>query len=118
MAKLVPFVFDGHTVRIITINGEPWFVVLDVCQVLGIQNPRDAVGKNLPKHDVAKIYVSSTNQGRRMWVVNEPGLYRLILRSNKPDAEKFQDCWKFPVKRTQMPRRRTIRPFRGHDSRD
>ena len=60
--ELVPFVFDGQAVRIVTINGEPWFVVLDLCEVLGIQNPRDAVAKDLPKHDVTKIYVSSINQ--------------------------------------------------------
>jgi prophage antirepressor-like protein len=88
---IVPFVFDGHEVRTVTINCEPWFVVADACSVLAIQNPRDAVAKNLPKADVAKINVSSVGQGRKMWVTNEPGLYRLILRSYKPDAERFQD---------------------------
>ena len=91
MNKILPFAFDGHEVRTVTINGEPWFVLIDVCRILNIQNPRDAAAKNLPPKDRAKIYVSSADQGRRMWVVNEPGVYRLILRSNKPEAERFQD---------------------------
>jgi prophage antirepressor-like protein len=87
---LVPFVFDGREVRTILRDGEPWFVLADACAILEIQNPRD-VAKSLPPSNVAKIYVSSAAQGRRMLVINEPGLYRLIFRSSKPEAEKFQD---------------------------
>jgi prophage antirepressor-like protein len=59
-AAIVPLVFDGRDVRTVIIDGEPWFVVADVCKVLSIQNPRDVVAKNLRKDDVAKIYVSSS----------------------------------------------------------
>jgi prophage antirepressor-like protein len=89
-ADVVPFTFDGLQVRTILRDAEPWFVLADVCAILEIQNPRD-VAKSLPPSNVAKIYVSSAAQGRRMLVINEPGLYRLIFRSSKPEAEKFQD---------------------------
>jgi BRO family, N-terminal domain/P63C domain len=89
--ELVPFVFDGRQVRTVMLDGAPWFVVSDLCAILGIQNAPDVAAKNLDTRDRVKIYISSSGQGRRVWVTNEPGMYRLILRSNKPDAEKFQD---------------------------
>jgi prophage antirepressor-like protein len=91
-SELVAFVFDGHEVRTVTISGEPWFNVGDLCAILEIQNPRDVVAKNLRKDDVAKIYVTiADGRQRQVWFTNEPGVYRLILRSNKPDADSFQD---------------------------
>ncbi len=89
-AELVPFVFNDQQVRTLTINGEPWFNIGDLCAVLGIQNPRDVAAKNLDSDDVAKIYVSSGGQRRKVWFTNEPGLYQLILRSNKSDARAFK----------------------------
>jgi prophage antirepressor-like protein len=91
-AELVPFIFDGREVRIVTINGEAWFNVGDLCAILEIQNPRDVVAKNLRKEDVAKIYtLAADGKQRKVAFTNEPGVYRLILRSNKPDAGNFQD---------------------------
>jgi hypothetical protein len=89
-AGIVPFDFGGREVRTVAINNEPWFNIGDLCAVLGIQNPRDVAAKNLDSEDVAKIYVSSGGQQRKVWFTNEPGLYQLILRSNKPDARVFK----------------------------
>ena len=89
-SALVPFIFDGREVRTVTINGQPWFVVADVCAALELEHTHKAV-KGLRKADLTKIPVSSYGQSRNMLVTNEPGLYRLILRSYKPEAERFQD---------------------------
>lgn len=89
-SELVPFEFNEHQVRTVTVDGEPWFVVSDVCEVLDIQNAPD-VAKNLDKDDIAKIYIVSADGKRRnVWATNEPGLYQLIFRSNKPEAKQFQ----------------------------
>jgi len=89
-AEIVPFAFQGRQVRTVMIDGAPWFVVLDLCAILEIQNAADVAAKNLDKDDVAKIYVSSVGQGRKMWATNEPGMYQLILRSNKAGAREFK----------------------------
>ena len=76
-------------VRVVMIDGEPWFVAADVARVLEIQNVR----QNLADFDddekgVCNIYTPGGEQS--MLVVNEPGLYRLIFASRKPEAKKFQ----------------------------
>lgn len=91
MSELTPFDFHSHRVRVVTIDGEPWFVVNDVCAALGIDNPRDAIVR-LRSVSVGQTDVQdSAGRMRRTNVVNESGLYRLILRSDKPEAEAFQD---------------------------
>ena len=74
---------------------DPWFVAVDVCKVLDIQNSRDVVAKQLDddeKADVDINYTSSNGvtQRRKVNVVSEAGLYRLIMSSRKPEAKKFQ----------------------------
>jgi len=72
-------------------NNEPWFVAKDVCDVLGIQNSRRAVKEMVDEDDVRKTYITD-NLGRNQEaiIINESGLYSLILRSNKPQAKKFK----------------------------
>ena len=82
-------------IRVVMIKGTPWFVAVDVCRALDIQNPRDVVAKQLDddeKADVDIIYASSNGvtQRRKVNIVNEPGLYRLIFQSRKPEAKKFK----------------------------
>src|SRR5262245_22332079 len=90
-ARLTPFVFDGRQVRTVTIAGEPWFNVADLCAILEIQNPRDVVAKNLDKEDVQKIYtLAADGKERQTWFTNEAGVYQLIFRSNKPVAKQFK----------------------------
>jgi hypothetical protein len=88
---LVPFVFDGHEVRTVVIDGEPWVVAADICAVLELDHVAMAV-KGLRKDDLTKVAViDAIGRIRPTLVVNEPGLYRLILRSNKTEADRFQD---------------------------
>jgi BRO family, N-terminal domain/P63C domain len=90
-SDLVPFTFEGRQVRSVTINGEPWFVAVDVCAILELGNVAKAV-KALRKDDLTKSdVIDAIGRMQRTFVINEPGLYRLILRSNKDQADRFQD---------------------------
>lgn len=73
-------------VRTILRDGEPWFVAADVCRVLEIKNPAQAVER------LDDDERSMQNIGRQgdAYIVNEPGLYTLIIRSNKPQAREFR----------------------------
>lgn len=96
MGNVAVFAFhEVHEVRVHVIDGEPWFCLKDVCSVLGIENARDLTAKQLDKDGVDKIYITD-RLGRKQLTafVNEPNLYRVIFRSNKPDARQFQD-WVF-----------------------
>jgi prophage antirepressor-like protein len=91
VTNLVPFTFDDCEVRTLMINGEPWIVAQDVCAVLGLGNTTDAL-KGIRKDRLAfSEVIDSLGRKHKVKVINESGLYRLILRSNKPDAERFQD---------------------------
>ncbi|ECX8912253.1 hypothetical protein IOP58_001934 [Salmonella enterica] len=93
--KPIAFSFhETHEVRIQMINGEPWFCLKDVCEILDIKNASDLLSKQLDKAGVEKIYLRSGGQNRQLSFVNEPNLYRVIFRSNKPEAKQFQD-WVF-----------------------
>ena len=73
-------------VRTLNLNGEPWFVAVDVCSVLDLSNPTIAVSR-LDEDERAKL-----NLGRQgdATIVNEPGLYTLVLGSRKPEAKAFK----------------------------
>lgn len=85
---------SSFDVRVQLINNEPWFCLPDVCAVLDIQNSRDMVAKQLDGAGVDKIYISYASGKKQVTFVNEPNLYRVIFRSNKPEARVFQD-WVF-----------------------
>lgn len=91
MSALTPFAFEDHLVRIVTRDGEPWFVLADVCRALGIQNHNDVGSKQVPEDEkgVEKIY-PLRGGAQEVVILSEPGLYRLIFRSNKPVAERFR----------------------------
>lgn len=76
-------------VRATVIDGEPWFVAADVCKVLQIANSRDALTRI---DDDEKGVVSADTLGgkQEVAVVNEPGLYTLVLSSRKPEAKAFK----------------------------
>ena len=79
--KLATYDFEDMPVRVIDQDGEPWFVLVDVCRVLEIANPRDA-GSRLDDDEKAGVGISDGSQGRSMTVVSESGLFTLILRSH------------------------------------
>ena len=90
-------------VRVVTIDGEPWFVAADVARNLGYSNPRKAVKDHVydedKKADVTIRYASSNGvvQNRNMIVINESGMYALIFGSKLPAAKEFKHWVTFEV---------------------
>ncbi|MCL5779597.1 MAG: Bro-N domain-containing protein [Firmicutes bacterium] len=84
------FNYQGRQVRTILIDGEPWWVAKDVCDVLEIGDTRQAVERL--DDDERYLIPVTDNLGRQQesWVVSEPGLYSLILGSRKPEAKSFK----------------------------
>lgn len=93
--EIQKFDFKGSSLRTLTDEaGEPWFVAKDVCDILGMSNPSMVVTA-LDKDEVAQIdpkdYLGSENRSNQaVNIVSEPGLYKLIMRSRKPEAKEFQ----------------------------
>lgn len=84
------FNFGAHSVRVVVRDGEPWFVASDVCAALLYKNTSDAVATHLDDDERSTIANSeSRNGGGSLVVINESGLYALVLRSRKPEARKF-----------------------------
>ncbi|ADE14155.1 BRO domain protein [Nitrosococcus halophilus Nc 4] len=93
-----PAVFQfqqSYPVRVIVLEGEPWFCLRDVCDVLEIKQPTKVVSTQLNEDGVNKIHVTdSLGRNQETWFISEPNLYRVIFRSNKKEARQFQD-WVF-----------------------
>lgn len=88
MNELQIFNYGKIPVRTVLVGGEPWWVLTDVCRVLGIKNSRDVVNRLDPdEKGVGQIDTPGGNQN--MTIVNESGLYKVILRSDKPEAKAF-----------------------------
>lgn len=86
------FDFKGAALRTLTDEaGEPWFVARDVCDILELTNPAVALQSldDDEKTNLSNSYVWS-EPGRRPLIISEPGLYRLVIRSRKPEAKEFQ----------------------------
>lgn len=84
------FNFGAHAVRIVVRDGEPWFVAADVAAALGYLTAKDAA-RNLSEHQKGGHILPTPGGEQRVTIINESGLYRLVLRSRKPEAEKFSD---------------------------
>ncbi len=76
-------------IRMLTIDGEPWFVAADVCRALEIGNPSMAV-ERLDDDEKGISTIDTLGGKQRMTIINEPGLYSLVLSSRKPEAKAFK----------------------------
>ena len=76
-------------IRTLTIDGEPWFVAADVCRALEIGNPSMAV-ERLDDDEKGISTIDTLGGKQRMTIINEPGLYSLVLSSRKPEAKAFR----------------------------
>lgn len=84
------FNYQDQQVRTVVKDGQPWFVAKDVCNVLSHSNHKVAVSR-LDEDEVSKVYLTdSLGRNQKTTVVNEAGLYSLILTSNKPEAKQFK----------------------------
>lgn len=89
MNELKIFNFENHDVRTQVVNDEPWFVAKDVCDVLGISNNRHALSR-LDDDEKDDVVLNDGIRNRSFSIVNEYGLYNLVLSSRKPEAKEFQ----------------------------
>ena len=84
------FNYQDQQVRTVVKDNEPWFVAKDVCNVINHSNHKVAVSR-LDEDEVSKVYLTdSLGRNQKTTVVNEAGLYSLILTSNKPEAKQFK----------------------------
>lgn len=92
--ELIPFYFENHPIRIIIIDGMPWFVAKDVCDVLGMVNSRDATSRlDVDQKGVGITDISSSSSSHKtitVIAVNESGLYDLTLDSRNPEARRIR----------------------------
>lgn len=83
------FVFDNTDVRVVMSGDTPWFVAADICRALGIENNRNAISR-LDDDERGVRTVDTPSGQQEMGVINESGMYSLILTSRKPEAKKFK----------------------------
>nr|DAN26331.1 MAG TPA: repressor domain protein [Bacteriophage sp.] len=89
------FNFKDLPVRVISDpKGEFWFCGTDVCAILGYTNSRKALQDHCKQGGVTKRYTPTKSADQEMTFINEPNLYRLIIKSRKPEAEPFE-AWVF-----------------------
>lgn len=90
MNDLQIFTYNGAQVRTVEKNGQPYWVLRDVCEILGLSNPK-VVAERLDEDEVSLTYITdSLGRKQETTVVNESGLYNVILRSDKPEAKPFR----------------------------
>lgn len=89
-ADLVPFTYGTTAVRVVIIDAEPWFVLADLCVVLGIANVGNVADRidevNIRRTDVENM----RGQMRQTVIVSEAGMYEVVIRSDKPEAVSFR----------------------------
>lgn len=87
--RLTPFLFGENTVRTITLQDQSWFVNVDVCTILSLDNPRQAI--SFLEDDEKGVITTDTLGGpQQISIISEMGLYRLIFKSRKAAALAFQ----------------------------
>ncbi|MDP4033479.1 MAG: BRO family protein [Pseudorhodobacter sp.] len=74
----------------VTIDNAPWFLAADVCKALGLTNAANRVAVSVSQEDTNRIKVTG-QRGMATICITEAGLYKLIMRSDKPEAKAFQD---------------------------
>lgn len=90
MNNIQIFKYENNDVRTVEMNGEPWFVLKDVCGVLGLSNHK-VTAQRLDRDEVSQTYLTdSIGRNQETTVINESGLYSVILRSDKPEAKPFR----------------------------
>jgi len=78
------------TVRALEIDGAPWFIAADVCRALEVKNARDAIARLDEDEKNTVVLTDGTPGNPNMTIINEAGLYALVLSSRKPEAKSFK----------------------------
>lgn len=90
MNEIQNFDFNGAQVRALTIDNEPYFVGKDVADILGYKNGSRDINAHVDIEDRLKYQISTSGQKRIQTLINESGLYSLILSSKLPTAKQFK----------------------------
>jgi len=112
-----PTVFQftpAFQVRVLIIDNEPWFCLRDVCKILELDRTSNLI-KSLDKGGVVKNHTPTKSGDQDMTYISEPNLYRVIFRSNKPEAKTFQD-WVFndvlpAIRKTGQYQKPAVKPY-------
>ena len=88
--NIVAFKYEEQQVRTIEKNGEPWFVGKDVADILGYSDTAQAVRKHIDNEDKGVVEMTTPGGKQPVTIINESGLYSLILSSKLPTAKEFK----------------------------
>lgn len=90
MSAIMPFAFESHNVRVLLDDkGDPWFIAADICAALSLPETHKAVAR-LDDDEKGRNSIPTPGGNQEMTVINEPGLYSLVLGSRKPEAKRFK----------------------------
>ncbi|MCI5555179.1 MAG: Bro-N domain-containing protein [Ruminococcus sp.] len=90
MNEITSWNYEGAEVRTVQIDGEPWFVLSDICRELEISHVKDTATR-IDEDDLGQTEViDRMGRSQKVWIINESGLYTVILRSDKPQAKPFR----------------------------
>ena len=90
MSQIIPFEFESHALRVnLDAAGQPWFVAADVCAALDLPETHKAIAR-LDDDEKGRNSIPTPGGQQEMSVVNESGLYNLVLGSRKPEAKRFK----------------------------
>ena len=91
MANIQVFEYQDNKVRTVDVNGEAWFVLKDVCDVMHMDTSKlKQVADRLDDDEKGRCSVPTPGGEQATWIINESGLYHVILRSDKPEAAPFR----------------------------
>jgi len=90
MSQIIPFEFESHALRVnLDAAGRPWFVAADVCAALDLPETHKAIAR-LDDDEKGRNSIPTPGGQQDMSMVNESGLYNLVLGSRKPEAKRFK----------------------------
>lgn len=87
---VTPFEFEGAPVRVVTLDGEPWFVLADLCRVLDLSAPHMVAKRVSDDARSQASVIDAMGRAQRATVVSEAGMYEVVIRSDKPEAAAFR----------------------------
>jgi prophage antirepressor-like protein len=92
MTDVIPFSFEGARVRVVTRDGDPWFVLVDVCRFLSLTNSSTAARRldDDERHTLNTEEGIADRRAQQITIVSESGLYSLIMTSRRPEAKRFK----------------------------
>jgi len=90
MSELMVFDFESNDIRTQSIDGDPWFIGKDVTDVLGYSNANDAIARHVDDEDKGVAFHDTLGGKQNLVIINESGLYSLIIKSKLPSSKRFK----------------------------